>query len=46
LLDDTDAEIVLYARLTALNERVGIIEGDFNDKAKLAKAMRGIVLCI
>jgi uncharacterized protein YbjT (DUF2867 family) len=47
LLGETNAEIVLYARkansrLTASNERVELIEGDFNDKTKLVEAMSGV----
>jgi uncharacterized protein YbjT (DUF2867 family) len=47
LLNETDAEIVLYARnassrLNVASERVEIIDGDFNDKAKLVEAMSGV----
>lgn len=47
LLDETDAEIALYARhansrLKATSERVDIIDGDFNDKAQLVEAMSGV----
>jgi nucleoside-diphosphate-sugar epimerase len=47
LLKETDAEIALFAkhansRLKAACERVEIIDGDFNDKAQLFKAMSGV----
>ncbi|MFJ7976986.1 NAD(P)H-binding protein [Peribacillus sp. NPDC096379] len=47
LLNEIDAEITLYARhansrLKAASQRVEIIDGDFNDKAKLVEAMSGV----
>lgn len=47
LLGEKNAEIVLYARkanarLPAANERVELIDGDFNDKTKLVEAMSDV----
>jgi uncharacterized protein YbjT (DUF2867 family) len=47
LLDETDVEIVLYARrahsrLKVTSKRVEIISGDFQEKSKLVSAMSGV----
>ena len=47
LLDETDGEIVLYARsahsrLKVTSKRVEIISGDFQEKSKLVSGMSGV----
>lgn len=50
LLQETDAEVVLYARNANRRidnsdpSRITIIDGDFNDSAKLLEAMEGVAI--
>lgn len=48
LLDQTDYELVLYARQATVrlehlvSERTSLVDGDFNDKSQLLKALDGV----
>ncbi|MFZ2646021.1 MAG: NAD(P)H-binding protein, partial [Trichococcus flocculiformis] len=50
LLQETDAELVLYARnanrriANSDPSRITIVDGDFNDSAKLLEAMEGVAI--